>query len=207
MAASNLHPSVPGKDEQAPLSPPPRCAASLLHQSGLVCMVTAASTLHPSAAGKDVEQPQACSISRSVMAVRLQTTFHAGVLGRGSKHSPSECRRQRTSTHLESASASHLGQPHACSITRSVIMSPSQQHIAGVGGRGGNHSPPECRKQRLEAAASLLHQSERHGGSIANHNLCRCAWPEASTLHPSAAGRERAVTVWHGVGTETHSYA
>ena len=68
------------------------------------------------------------------------------VPARGGKHSASECQEAKTSTHLESLSASHRG----------------------------------------AAVASLLHQSELHRGSVADHNQCTCVVAAASTLMPSA---------------------
>ena len=62
---------------------------------------------------RTVEQPQACSISLSCMVAFVakpkQPDLHV-FLSPGGKHSPPpECQRQRRSTHLESASASHRG--------------------------------------------------------------------------------------------------
>ena len=72
-------------------------------------------------------------------------------------------------------------QPKACSISRSFTAAPLQ-HTLQMRGRGGKHSPPECRQAETHthresasashtvsklAAASLPYQTEHHGGSVA----------------------------------------
>ena len=102
---------------------------------------------------------------RCVWVVAAASTLH-----------PSAARRERART-LSTPPPRTVEQPQACSISRSFMSAPSQTTFsAGVHNRRGKHSPPECRRQvastHLEsasashrgAAASLLHQSELHGG-------------------------------------------
>ena len=121
-----------------------------------------ASNLHPSAKGRHEHAPcvrlhlAPWSTRKLAPSVRASWRLRCRpqslqVLGRGGKQSASECQEAKTSTHLESLSASHRG----------------------------------------AAVASLLHQSELHGGSVADHNQCRCVVAAASTLlHSSANGRD-----------------
>ena len=149
------------------------------------------------------------------MAASWQRPPSAGAWSNGGgEHSPPpQCHEQKTSTHLESASALHRGA--AASLLDQLELHGGtmvKANTCKVPDRGGGkHSPPpECQRQKTSthlesaasvshcgAAASLLHQSELHGGSAAKVNICRCLVAAAArTLHHrSARGTRRARTL------------
>ena len=106
---------------------------------------------------------------------------------------PSARGRRRARTHLDSASTSHctMVQPQACSISRRSMAAPTPRQTLDlqVLGRGGKHSPSECQRQKTSmytldsasashhgAAATLLDQSELHGGSEAKTDIRFAGW-------------------------------
>ena len=134
VAASTLHPSARGKRRARPFCPPPPCTvhrragASLLRSVGAFTAAHAATMQAPAGASSwlralstrvpEVESATAvhrgvgASLLRSFvasMAAPSQRCKHPQVPGRGGKHSPPECQRQTTSTHLEPATAVHRG--------------------------------------------------------------------------------------------------
>ena len=177
---------------------------------------------------RTVEHPQACSISRSFIAAPLQSTVQ--VRGRGGKHSPPECRRQsraRTFRFPEPFCASHcrvaasllnIGHLHGGSVAEHsagawsrrqalyarVLEAATVTHLESkvqVRGCGGKHSQPECRRQSRArtfspAAPRTFEQRQACSTSVgASWRLrgkakCRCVVAAASTLHPSAGGRD-----------------
>ena len=76
-----------------------------------------------------VEQPQACSISRSLMAAPLQKQPPARALDLCSKHSPPECQSQTRPRTLRLPPPHTVEQPQACSISRSLMAAPWHLHV------------------------------------------------------------------------------
>ena len=120
---------------------------------------TALSTLHPSATSIrracTLSLPPPCTVEQP-QSLLDHAEHHAGSVAkarhtcrcqwsRGGKHSPPECHRQTTSTHLESASTLHRGA--AAKLARSggapcQLRRKGQTHLQ-VLVFGGKHSPPE----------------------------------------------------------------
>ena len=127
---------------------------------------------------RTVQQPQACSNSRSLMAApSTQNTLQ--VPGRGGKHSTLECRRKRRAcTIIECLCASHGRTVRAGSRKLAPSVRASWQLC-----RRKIHRSFACAWSRRQAlstrvpeaetsthleslCASLLYQSELHGGSV-----------------------------------------
>ena len=140
---------------------------------------------------------KACSISRSYMAAPCHSAISADAWSRRQALSIRVPEETETSTHLEkSLSASHgrAAAKLAPSVGASRRLRCRAQSVH-VRGRGGKHSPSECRRRQRRARTlrspspprtaeqpqSLLHQSELHGGSVAERNRCRCVLVSASS--------------------------
>ena len=101
---------------------------------------------------RTVEQPQACSKSEPSRKVA----------GRGGKHSPPKCRRQR-GLHCLTPSSSRM---KLCSISRGfMIAGRCHGHHLQMPGRGGTHSSHQCQRQSrartLSPPAPRIKQQQR----------------------------------------------
>ena len=124
---------------------------------------------------KTLQKPRT-SVTRRLLHVLDHINCHVRVYGgyssclRGKRDQDGTClvaarstlhpsaRGRDTSTHLESASASHRGpcssKAQACSISRSLMAAPLQRQppAGALHLCSSKHSPPECQRQRHEHA-------------------------------------------------------
>ena len=135
----------------------------------------AASTLQPSTRGRHkhvsppgtVEQPQACAISRRVMAAPSQSQTTCRCLVAGGKHSPSECQRQRQVRTLSPTPSRPMEQPQICTIGGRVMAAPAQSQM--------------CQRQRRARTLSA---------SVGASSLHRALW-SSRKLDPSVGASWR----------------
>ena len=127
------------------------------------------------------------------------------VSGRGKKHFPLKCQRQRRARTVPPPTPRTVEQPHACSISRSFIAAPlHSQTPADAWSRQQALSTqvPEAETNmdfesasalHRGAAASLHNQSELGGGSDTKPHICLqvpCRGGK-QVLHSSAIGRDK----------------
>ena len=105
-------------------------------------------------------EPQACSISRSLMAAPLQRQT-LQVPGPRSKHSPSKCQRQRRARTLMSPLTRSTEQPQACSISLHLMAAPLQRCSLS------RHVITYRFGYRIEERVELLSRLMRSGGMLA----------------------------------------
>ena len=143
---------------------------------------------------RTVEQPQACSISRSLMAAPVVMAHNLQVQvpsPRSGKRSPPKCQRQRRARTLGPPPPCTVEQSQACPIRWSFVAAfvcKGKRLAAGAGARWQALSKVTAAETSTHfgcasashrgAAASLLDQSEVHGGSVAkaDHLQVRGAW-------------------------------
>jgi len=151
-------------------------------------------------AHRTMEQPQACSISRSFMVAPVHMQAPAGACSRW----------QAVFTRVPASKCEHAPCVHlhialcVCqTLARSVVASGwllCKRKHQQVPARGGKHSSSEYKQQRASAhleaactshrraAASLLDQSDLHGGSGAQTSACS-RWQAMRTRVPAAESK------------------